>query len=83
MVGITTVYVTLSYMYYLTTFSTMQRDFLSRIYYYFIFFVLCYTGELGYDGPLYDKFLHMKDDMLRPTPMDVKYMSYLYNVFSI
>ena len=22
------------------------------------------TGELGYDGPLYDGFLHMTDDML-------------------
>ena len=22
------------------------------------------TGELGYDGPLYDRFLHMTDDML-------------------
>ena len=27
------------------------------------------TGELGYDGPLYDGFLHMTDDMLGPSPM--------------
>ena len=32
------------------------------------------TGELGYDGPLYDGFLHMTDDMLGPSPpMHIKY----------
>ena len=31
------------------------------------------TGELGYDGPLYDRFLHMTDDMLGPSPMHIKY----------
>ena len=30
-----------------------------------------YTGELGYDGPLYDGFLHMMDDMLGPSPMHI------------
>ena len=30
-----------------------------------------YTGELGYDGPLYDGFLHMTDDMLGPNPMHI------------
>ena len=28
--------------------------------------VKAYTGELGYDGPLYDGFLHMTDNMLGP-----------------
>ena len=27
------------------------------------------TGELGYDGPLYDRFLHMTDNMLGPSPI--------------
>ena len=31
------------------------------------------TGELGYDGPLYDGSLHMTDDMLGPSPMHIKY----------
>ena len=31
------------------------------------------TGELGYDGPQYDRFLHMTDDMLGPSPMHIKY----------
>ena len=31
------------------------------------------TGELGYDGPLYDGFLHMTDDMPGPNPMHIKY----------
>ena len=41
------------------------------------------TGELGYDGPLYDGFLHMTDDMLGPSPMHIKYSSYVYNGFCI
>ena len=36
-----------------------------------------HTGELGYDGPLYDRFLHMTDDMLGPSPMHIKYLSYV------
>ena len=37
------------------------------------------TGELGYDGPLYNGFLHMTDDMLGPSPMHIKYLSiYMY-----
>ena len=42
-----------------------------------------YTGELGYDGPLYDRFLHMTDGMLGPSPMHIKYSSYVYNGFCI
>ena len=41
------------------------------------------TGELGYDGPLYDGFLHMTDDMLGPSPMHIKYVSYVYDRFCI
>ena len=41
------------------------------------------TGELGYDGPLYDRFLHMTDDMLGPSPMHIKYSSYVYDGFCI
>ena len=37
------------------------------------------TGELGYDGPLYDRLLHMTDDMLGPSPMHIKYSSYVYD----
>ena len=39
-----------------------------------------YTGELGYDGPLYDRFLHMMDDMLGPSPMHI---NLIYQVFFI
>ena len=41
------------------------------------------TGELGYDGPLYDGFLHMTDDMLGPSPMHIKYSLYVYDGFCI
>ena len=41
------------------------------------------TGELGYDGPLYDGFLHMKDNMLGPSLMHIKYSSYVYDRFCI
>ena len=41
------------------------------------------TGELGYDGPLYDGILHMTDDMLGPSPMNIKYSSYVYDGFCI
>ena len=43
------------------------------------------TGELGYDGPLYDGFLYMTDDMhqLGPSPMYIKYSSYVYDGFCI
>ena len=33
------------------------------------------TGELGYDGPLYNGFLHMTVDMLGPSPMHIEYSS--------
>ena len=45
-------------------------------------FLTSYTGELGYDRPLYDRFLHMTDDMLGPSPMHIKYSSYVYDRFS-
>ena len=41
------------------------------------------TGELGYDGPLYDRFLHMTDNMLGPSPLHIKYSSYVYDRFCI
>ena len=41
------------------------------------------TGELGYDGPLYDRFLRMTYDMLGPSPMHIKYSSYVYDVFRL
>ena len=40
-----------------------------------------YTGELGYDGPLYDRFLHMTDDTLGPS--HIKYLSCVYDGFCI
>ena len=43
----------------------------------------CNTGELGYDGPLYDGFLHMTDDMLGPSAMHIKYLPYVYKGFCI
>ena len=43
----------------------------------------CTTGELGYDRPLYDRFLHMTDDMLGPSPMHIKYLSYVNDRFCI
>ena len=30
-----------------------------------------YTGELGYDGPLYNGFLHMTDYMVGPSLMHI------------
>ena len=41
------------------------------------------TGELGYDGPLYDRFLHMAGDMPGPSPIHTKYSSYVYDRFCI
>ena len=41
------------------------------------------TDELGYDGPLYDGFLHMTDDMLGSSSMHIKYSSYVYDGFCI
>ena len=41
------------------------------------------TGKLGYDGPLYDRLLSMTDDMLGPSPMHIKYVSYEYDRFCI
>ena len=42
-----------------------------------------FTGELRYDGPLYNGFLNMTDDMLGPSPMHIKYSSYVYDGFCI
>ena len=41
------------------------------------------TGELGYDGPLYDGLLHMTDDMLGPSSMHIKYSSYMYTTYFV
>ena len=41
------------------------------------------TGEFGYDGPLYDRFSPMMDDMLGPSPMHIRYLSYVYDGFCI
>ena len=41
------------------------------------------TGELGYDGPLYDILLPMTDDVLSPSPMHIKYVTYVYAGFCI
>ena len=35
------------------------------------------TDELGYGGPLYDRLLSMTDDMLGPSSMHIKYVSYI------
>ena len=35
------------------------------------------TGKLGYDGPLYDGFLHMTDNMLGPSPC-ISSMCHMY-----
>ena len=45
--------------------------------------IKCTTGKLGYDGPLYDRLLSMTDNMLGPSPMHVKYVSYVYDRFCI
>ena len=42
-----------------------------------------YTGELGYDRPLYDGLMSMIDDLLGPSPMHIKYVSYVYEGFCI
>ena len=46
-------------------------------------YVPYHTGELGYEGPLYDGFLHMTDDMLGTSPMHIKYSSYVNDGFCI
>ena len=37
---------------------------------------LCNTGELGYDGPLYDRLLAMTDNMLGPSPVHIKHVMF-------
>ena len=41
--------------------------------------IMTYTGEPGYDGPLYDGLLSVMDDMLGPSPMHIKYVSCAYD----
>ena len=45
--------------------------------------MLAYTGELGFDGPLYVRLLSMTDDMFGPSPMHINYVSYVYDGFCI
>ena len=40
-------------------------------------------GQLGYDGPLYDGLLSITDNMLGPSPMRIKYLSYVYDEYCI
>ena len=51
--------------------------------YMYIYIYQTYTGKLGYDRPLYDGFLHMTDNMLGPSLMHIKYLSYVYDGFCI
>ena len=37
------------------------------------------TGELGYDGPLYNRLLSMTYNMLGLSPTHIKYVSYVYD----
>ena len=37
------------------------------------------AGKLGYEGPLYARLLAMMDDMLGPSLMHIKYVSYVYD----
>ena len=39
-----------------------------------VYKLVTHTGELGYDGPLYDGLLAMTDDMLGPSPMHINYV---------
>ena len=41
--------------------------------------------NFGYDGPLSNRFLLMTEDMLgpSPSPMHIKYSSYVYDRFCI
>ena len=48
-----------------------------------LFFTQINTGELGYDGPLYDGYSHMTGDMLGSSQMHIKYSSYVYDRFCI
>ena len=50
---------------------------------YIIQYIMYCTGELGYDGPLYDGFLHMMDDILGTSALHIKYSSYVYDGFGI
>ena len=79
----------------ISTFINFQRSYptiLKLFIYLFIYLFICLfnylfnyscTGELGYDGPPYNGLLHMTDDMLGPSPMHIKYSSYVYDGFCI
>ena len=41
------------------------------------------AGKLAYDRPLYARLKYMMDDMLGPSPMHIKYVSYVYDRLSI
>ena len=41
------------------------------------------TGELRYDGPLYDGLASMTDDMLGLSSMHIKYVTYVFDGFCI
>ena len=41
------------------------------------------TCKLAYDGPLHAILLAMTDDMLGPSPMRIKYVSYVYDILCI
>ena len=41
------------------------------------------TGKLGHERPLYDGLLSMTDGTLGPSPMHIKYVSYVYDRFCI
>ena len=57
--------------------------FISYSLFLFELFLYAYTGELGYEGPLYDGLLAMTDNMLGPSSMQIKYVSYVYDGFCI
>ena len=41
-----------------------------------------FTGEFAYDGPLYARLMAMTNDMLGPSLMHIKYVSYVYVGFA-
>ena len=49
----------------------------TKVSHWLLWYIDTSTGELGYDRPLYDRFLHMTDEMLDPSPMHIKYLSYV------
>ena len=66
---------------YIYMYFSQGQDWKNRFRHYA--FLCRSTGETGYDGPLYDRFLHMTDCMVGPSPMHTKYSSYVYDGFCI